>query len=165
MTRTRSQHLPPRMRPGYNTPLPPRMRPGYNPSPPRDYAQVGGTHPTGMHSCFPFTRIYQAKAGNGYTSGFVVSAVRGALEKASKKRCPFPMVLMSYSYRVVKCRTFSLLGKRKPEGNISLIIAAAQNKYYTKFPIRRRCVFRVCECTLKVYSQQAEANAKKRFLI
>ena len=44
--------LPPRMRPGYNTPPPPpKMRPGYNTSP-RDYAQVGGTHPTGMHSCF-----------------------------------------------------------------------------------------------------------------
>ena len=80
---TRLQHLPPRMRPDYNTSLPPsRMRPGYNtslpprwdqvttppppgpghgswsqhlpPPPPRDYAQAGGTHPTGMHPCFKF---------------------------------------------------------------------------------------------------------------
>ena len=38
--------------PDHNTSLPPGE--GHNtslPPPPRDYAQVGGTYPTGMHSC------------------------------------------------------------------------------------------------------------------
>ena len=44
---TRSQHLPPpTLEPGHNTSLPP----------PRDYAQAGGTHPTGMHSCLTYNQ-------------------------------------------------------------------------------------------------------------
>ena len=64
---TQSQHLLP-PGPGHNTSLPPGTRsqhlpplppgPGHNTSlpPPRDYAQAGGTHYTGMHSC----SFYQA---------------------------------------------------------------------------------------------------------
>ena len=59
--RTRSQHLPLGL--GHNTSLPPQNQvttppPLQNqvttppPSLPRDYAQAGSTHPTGMHSCF-----------------------------------------------------------------------------------------------------------------
>ena len=51
---TRSQHLPPSPPgPGHNTslpPFPPGTRSQHFPPPP-PYAQAGGTHPTGMHSC------------------------------------------------------------------------------------------------------------------
>ena len=47
--RTRSQNLPP-PGPGHNTSLPH----------PRDYAQAGGTHPTGMHSCFVFFKLAES---------------------------------------------------------------------------------------------------------
>ena len=58
--RTWSQHLPPGPGhntspppgPGHNTSLPPGTWSQYLPPPPWDYAQVGGTHPTGMHSCY-----------------------------------------------------------------------------------------------------------------
>ena len=50
--RTWSQHPPPpHPRTWSQHPLPCPLGPGHNtPPPPRDYAQVGGTHPTGMHS-------------------------------------------------------------------------------------------------------------------
>ena len=63
---TRSQHLPPSPSPRNQvttphslpwdqvTTSPSPLGPGHNSSlpPPPDYAQVGGTHPTGMHSCY-----------------------------------------------------------------------------------------------------------------
>ena len=52
---TRSQHPPP-PGPGHNTPLPPPTRSQHSPwdqvTTPQDYAQAGGTHPTGMHTCY-----------------------------------------------------------------------------------------------------------------
>ena len=67
----RLQHplLSPGTRSGYNTPprdqvrlqhpLPPGTKSGYNtpPPPPRDCGQAGGTHPTGMHSCWTMLRF------------------------------------------------------------------------------------------------------------
>ena len=48
---TWSQHLPP-PRPPLSPPLDLDMGPGHNTSlPPRDCAQAGGMHPTGIHSC------------------------------------------------------------------------------------------------------------------
>ena len=48
---TWSQYPLPPPGPGHNTPSPPRDLVTTPPSPPPDYAQAGGTHPTGMHSC------------------------------------------------------------------------------------------------------------------
>ena len=59
---------PPPLGPGHNTSPPPPLGPGHNTSPPPfwdqvttprpslppDYAQAGGMHPTGMHSCLKY---------------------------------------------------------------------------------------------------------------
>ena len=76
---TRSQHLPPSpLGPDHNTSLPLGTRSQHlppdntslpldqvtTPSSPRDYAQAGGTHPNGMHSCSEYAVIHEDKYEN-----------------------------------------------------------------------------------------------------